>query len=125
MTSPDLSALEAKALVPARDFELSRRFYQAVGFTLAWSTDDLAEMRHGQAAFLLQRFFVEPHARNFQMHLLVASADDWHDHLTRQGIAGTFSVGIGEPGDRPWGLRDFTLEDPSGVVWRIGHVIAP
>ena len=125
MASPNLSTLEAKALVPARDFGLSTRFYQAVGFTLAWSTEDLAEMRHGEAAFLLQRFFVAPHARNFQMHLLVRNADDWHGELTRRGIAEAFSVCIDMPGDRPWGLRDFTLTDPSGVVWRIGHGIAP
>jgi uncharacterized glyoxalase superfamily protein PhnB len=25
--------------------------------------------------------------------------------------------------DRSWGLRDFILVDPTGVLWRIGHNI--
>jgi uncharacterized glyoxalase superfamily protein PhnB len=25
------------------------------------------------------------------------------------------------PEDRPWGLRDFVLTDPTSVLWRIGR----
>ncbi|ABE49877.1 conserved hypothetical protein [Methylobacillus flagellatus KT] len=25
--------------------------------------------------------------------------------------------------DQPWRMRDFVFNDPSGVVWRIGHNI--
>lgn len=55
------------------------------------------------------------------MHLLVENADDWWRHLDAQKIAETFGVAIGTPEDRPWRIRDFTLFDPSGVLWRIGH----
>jgi len=27
------------------------------------------------------------------------------------------------PVDQPWGIRDFVLTDPTGVLWRIGQVI--
>jgi uncharacterized glyoxalase superfamily protein PhnB len=27
------------------------------------------------------------------------------------------------PADRPWGLRDFIIVDPTGVLWRIGQNI--
>jgi len=37
----DLTAIELKAFVPAKDFEKSRRFYQDLGFTTAWSSDGL------------------------------------------------------------------------------------
>ncbi|CTP86143.1 hypothetical protein XTPLMG730_1365 [Xanthomonas translucens pv. phlei] len=23
----------------------------------------------------------------------------------------------------PWGMRDFSLHDPGGVLWRIGHAL--
>ena len=39
----DMTTIEAKAFVPARDFALSKRFYQDPGFDLAWSSDDLAD----------------------------------------------------------------------------------
>jgi hypothetical protein len=38
----NMTAVEIKAFVPARDFELSKRFYVDLGFELAWSSDDLA-----------------------------------------------------------------------------------
>ncbi len=38
----NLDTVEIKAFVPARDFELSKRFYEDLGFSVAWSSDDLA-----------------------------------------------------------------------------------
>lgn len=35
------ATIEAKAYVPARDFELSKQFYQDLSFDLAWSSDAL------------------------------------------------------------------------------------
>ena len=67
----DLTVVEIKAFVPARDFALSKQFYQDLGFELAWPGDDLAYLRHGDSAFLLQNFYNEEHAGNFMMHLLV------------------------------------------------------
>ena len=123
MTAGGLRAIEAKAFVPARDFGLSLRFYQALGFVVAWSTDDVAELRHGAAAFLLQHFHVEAHAANFQMHLLVDDADGWHRQFEARGIAEAFGIRPEAPADRPWGIRDFSFVDPGGVMWRIGHVL--
>ena len=52
----DMTTVEAKAFVPARDFALSKQFYQDLVFVLAWSSDDLAYLRHGNSTFLLQNF---------------------------------------------------------------------
>jgi len=38
----NLGAVEIKAFVPARDFALSKRFYEDLGFTISWSDSDLA-----------------------------------------------------------------------------------
>ena len=55
------------------------------------------------------------------MHLLVERVDDWWQYLKSQRIAEDFGVVIGEPEDRPWGMRDLILFDPSGVLWRIAQ----
>ena len=119
----NLVTVEIKAFVPARDFELSKDFYRAVGFTLAWSSEDLAYFRCGEASFLLQNFFVQEHARNFQMHWLVENVDHWHAHITALDVANRFGADVGSPEDRPWAMRDFILFDPTGVLWRIGQNI--
>ena len=71
MTTPNLDTVEIKAFVPAKDFELSKRFYQALGFRMPWCDDDLAYLHCGDCSFLLQNFHVPEHTANFQMHLLV------------------------------------------------------
>jgi hypothetical protein len=58
----NMATIEAKACVPSRDFALSKRFYQGLGFDLAWSSEELAYFRHGNSSFLLQNFYNKEHA---------------------------------------------------------------
>ncbi len=120
----ELKAEEIKAFVPARDFALSKQFYQDLGFTVAWSSEGLAYLHHGNCAFLLQNYYVKEHADNFMMHIIVTDVDAWWRHVEAQGIASKYNVKTEPPEDRPWGLRDFILVDPTGVLWRIGQDIS-
>lgn len=117
----NMKTVEIKAFVPAQDFALSRRFYQDLGFTVAWSDDDLAYIRHGDSSFLLQNFYNPEHAGNFMMHMLVEDVDAWWDHIEKQELAKKYGVKAEPPEDRPWGLRDFIIVDPTGVLWRIAQ----
>ena len=119
----NLAAVEIKAFVPARDFERSKDFYARIGFEIPWSSDDLAYVRHGETSFLLQKFYVEQHTANFMMHFLVEDVDAWYQHIIKSGVVERFGLRIEPPQDRPWGLRDFPLVDPSGVLWRVGQNI--
>ena len=115
----NMTTVEAKAFVPAKDFALSKQFYQDLGFEIAWSSDDLAYLRHGNASFLLQNFKEPPD--NFMMHLLVEDVEAWWTHVQVVGLAAKYGVKVEPPADRPWGIRDFVLVDPSDVLWRIGQ----
>jgi catechol 2,3-dioxygenase-like lactoylglutathione lyase family enzyme len=121
MHDRNLATVEIKAFVPARDFERSQAFYSALGFTRASVFGDVAYFHAGQCSFLLQAFEAPGHEENFMMHLLVQSVDDWHAHVRSEHIAERFGVEVGEPIDQPWGLREFLLFDPSGVLWRIAQ----
>jgi uncharacterized glyoxalase superfamily protein PhnB len=120
----DLTTIEVKAFVPARDFALSQQFYRDLGFELAWSDDNLASLYHGNSSFLLQNFYNAEHAGNFMMHLLVNDVDAWWRRVQDRGIAAKYGVMAEPPADRSWGLRDFVLVDPTGVLWRIGQTIS-
>ena len=125
----ELAAIELKAHIPARNFEVSKQFYQDVGFTLCWSNGGMAYLhygphgKHGKVGFLLQDFYVKEFAENLQLHLLVSNVDEWWADLQAKQIADRYAVSIGPPEDREWKLRDFTLFDPSGVLWRIAQDI--
>lgn len=118
-----MNAIEIKTFVPARDFERSLRFYADLGFTIAWQSDDLAYLYVDGSAFLLQRFYVREHADNFMMHLLVPDVEAWWRHVVAQDLAARYGVRALPPEDRPWQIRDFVIDDPSGVLWRIGQNI--
>ena len=118
-----MRCIEIKAFVPARDFALSRRFYKDLGFVVSWSSGDLAYIRCDEAAFLLQHFHVEEHAANFMMHMLVEDVDGWWDRLQALDLPGRYGTRFEAPSDKPWGMRDFVVIDPTGVLWRIGQTI--
>ena len=119
----NMSTFEIKAYVPARDFELSKRFYLDLGFELGWESDDLAYFCADKSSFLLQRFYVKEHADNFMMHMLVEDVEAWWRHADSKQLGTKYGVRISPPEDRPWGIRDFIVDDPTGVLWRIGQNI--
>lgn len=118
---PNLKAVELKPFVPALDYELSKRFYQDVGFTLASDTEGVAYFHHQNVSFLLQRFYNKELAENLMLHLLVEDVDAWRARLDAAGIVEKYGVKIGAVEQQPWRMRDFVLFDPSGVLWRIAQ----
>lgn len=119
--SDNTTAVEIKAFVPAKDFALSKRFYQDLGFELRSDGGGVAYFAHGNTSFLLQDFYQPEHASNFMMHLLVEDVAAWHRRVLASGVAERYGVTVGELEEQPWGMRDFVLFDPAGVLWRIGQ----
>ncbi|RBO82380.1 VOC family protein [Marinomonas aquiplantarum] len=117
----NLKTVELKAFVPSKDFELSKSFYHDLGFEMPWSSDELAYFHTGNTSFLLQNYYVQELADNFMMHLLVEDLDSWWKHIFEKNIAEKYSIKTVPPQDQPWGMRDFVLIDPSGILWRIGQ----
>jgi uncharacterized glyoxalase superfamily protein PhnB len=111
---------DLRAFVPAKDAEVSKRFYTDLGFTINFSNEQIAELQIGTFRFLLQTFYVAEHAGNFMMSLVVEDADAWWEHIVRQEIAKKYpGIMCQPPAMQPWGLRVLYLSDPSGVLWHI------
>lgn len=116
-----LRITEIKAFVPAKDFALSKQFYQDLGFTLASEGGGVAYFHREHVSFLLQDFCAEGLAENFMMHLLVEDVAAWWAHVQASGVVSRYGVRCTEPEAQAWRMTDFCLFDPSGVVWRIGQ----
>jgi uncharacterized glyoxalase superfamily protein PhnB len=116
-----LRVTEIKAFVPARDFELSKHFYQDWGFKMASEGGGIAYFHWGGASFLLQDFCAEGLGENFMMHILVEDVEAWRQQALASGIALRYGTKITEIENQPWRMRDFCVIDPSGVLWRIGQ----
>jgi uncharacterized glyoxalase superfamily protein PhnB len=111
---------DLKAFVPAKDFDLSKKFYADLGFTINWSNEQIAEFQTGSFRFLLQPFYVAQHAGNFMMSLSVEDADAWWEHIQCQELTQKYpGIMCRPPEMQPWGIRVLYLSDPTGVLWHI------
>ena len=115
---PDGAEL-ARPFVPARDFELSKRFYEALGFTKLLD-GQVAIFGIGASSFVLQNAFQKEWAENFMMQLMVDDLDSWWTHIAALDLAGQFGVRPPKaPALQPWGLKVAYVYDPTGVLWHV------
>ena len=119
----ELESIEIKAFIPARDFDVSKQFYQDIGFTMASDNDGIAYFVHDNCSFLLQDFYDPTLANNFMMHLLVKDVEKWHEQLVSSNIIEKYSIKVSEVTKQPWGMLDYTMTDPCGVLWRVAQNI--
>jgi catechol 2,3-dioxygenase-like lactoylglutathione lyase family enzyme len=113
-----------RPMVPARDFEISKRFYVDLGFHPRALTDRLVEMRLGAHSFILQDYYVQQWADNSVMHLLVSDVRRWWDHILALDLSGRYGVTTRAPQLEDWGLVA-GVGDPSGVLWRVAEIPVP
>lgn len=111
----------ARPFLPARDFDLSKCFYEALGFEKLLDAD-VAIFRLGSSGFILQRYFQPQWAENFMMQLMVDDLDAWWAHISALDLPGRFGVSPPRPpAMQPWGLRVAYVMDPSGVLWHVAQ----
>ena len=106
--------------VPALDFDLSCRFYEALGFQAADDDSDVRYYGRGGAGFLLQNFYVKDWANNFMMAMHVEDLDVWFPEVKAVVDSGDFpGARARAPELEDWGMRVMYLWDPSGVLWHV------
>ena len=111
----------ARPFVPARDFDVSKRFYETLGFEKLLD-GDVAIFKVGTGGFILQRFDQQDLIENFMMQLMVDDLDAWWAHINALDLTGNFRVQPPrKPATQPWGLRVAYLFDPSGVLWHVAQ----
>jgi len=112
-----------RPFLPAKDFETSLRFYEAIGFKAYRLGDTLAELSLGTDAFLLQSYYVKEWAENTVMHVLVNDVQTWWEHIKSLDLANQFGVSApAPPRVQPWGLTVAYVFDPTGILWHFAEV---
>ncbi|HEX2852629.1 MAG TPA: hypothetical protein VHO24_05270 [Opitutaceae bacterium] len=111
----------ARPFLPAKDFDLSKRFYEALGFAKVLD-GEVAIFQIGASSFILQKHFQKEWAENFMMQLMVDDLDAWWTHLVSLDLPRNFGVPAPKaPAVQPWGLRVAYVVDPSGVLWHVAQ----
>lgn len=110
-----------RPFLPAKDFAVSKRFYEALGFEKMLDAE-VAIFRIGTGSFILQNYYQEDWAGHFMMQLVVDDLDAWWAHIEALDLTSRFDIKSPRaPAVQPWGLRVAYLVDPSGVLWHVAQ----
>ena len=114
--------LALRPFVPAKDYALSKRFYQSIGFSITHEDEHVSILKAEAFSFLLQNFYQQNLAENLMVHLLVRDADAWWAQHNPASLEQTYAVKPPRPpAVQPWGLKVGFIFDPSGVLWHIAE----
>jgi uncharacterized glyoxalase superfamily protein PhnB len=110
-----------RAFVPTKDFDLSKRFYEVLGFEKVLD-GEVAIFNVGSGGIILQRYYQEQWAQNTMLQLMVDDLDAWWEHISALDLATQFGVQSPKaPAMQPWGLRVAYVYDPCGVLWHVAQ----
>ena len=114
--------LALRPFVPARDFDLSRRYYEALGFATTHRDDSIAMLKLGSFSFILQNFYVKEVAENCMLQILVRDVDAWWSRADPSRLVDAFGVKPpASPTLQSWGMKVGFIFDPSGVLWHVAE----
>lgn len=108
-----------RAFLPTRDFDLSKRFYEALGFEKVLDSD-VAVFNSPSGGIILQRHFQKDWAENTMLQLMVDDLDAWWERISLLDLPGKFGVPPPKPPlVQSWGLKVAFVVDPAGVLWHV------
>ena len=111
-----------RPFIPSKDLNLSKQFYEALGFEKVLDDDEVVIFNAGSGGFLIQNRYQKEWAENCMMQLMVDDLDAWWKLITASDLPGRFGVPTPkEPAMQPWGLRIAYVVDPCGVLWHIAQ----
>jgi catechol 2,3-dioxygenase-like lactoylglutathione lyase family enzyme len=104
-------------ILATADMTASRRFYETAGFVVDAYDDGYAFVSRngGEVLHLALSDVVDPKRNDAALYINTLAAEQWHAVWCEAGLP------VGALTDRPWGMREFEVADPSGNVLRIGR----
>ena len=113
--------ISIRPFIGAKDYNLSRSFYQHLGFKEIVLNDAMCLFSKGPIGFYLQKAYVKDWVDNTMIFLEVDDVEDYWNNLVALDLPVKF------PGAKllpirhlDWGSECF-VHDPSGNLWHIGQ----
>ncbi|KAA3628486.1 MAG: glyoxalase [Bacteroidetes bacterium] len=113
-------AKSIRTFIGARNFDISRRFYQALGFEEVIISKNMSLFRTGDLGFYLQDAYVKDWVNNTMIFLEVANVQEHHSKVMNLELTKAFpGVRISAIKLNDWG-KEYFVHDPSGILWHFG-----
>ncbi|GAB3577549.1 glyoxalase [Spirosoma luteolum] len=115
------AATSIRPFLGAKDYDLSRRFYQTLGFDEVILSDTMSLFRNDVLGFYLQRAYVKDWVDNTMVFLEVRDIDAYWQTLSALNLPAAYEgVRLSAVQAFDWGNACY-LHDPSGILWHIGQ----
>lgn len=114
-------AISIRPFIGAKDFELSRSFYNDLGFKEEVLAPNMSVFKTEGIAFYLQDAYVKDWIMNTMIFLEVANVDQYWQYLMSLELTSKYKeVKLTPIRIEYWGKECF-LHDPSGILWHFGE----
>ena len=109
----------ATPILPVRDMAESVAFWTAAGLSVERYDDGYAfVVRDGELLHLAADPGVDPALKASGCYIHARNVDELHAAWSAAGLP------VSELADQPWGMREFSVKDPSGNLVRVGRNIS-
>lgn len=115
-------ATSIRPFIGAKNYELSRVFYQDLGFDEIVVGEKMCLFKvNDNLAFYLQDYYIKDWINNSMIFLEVDDVDKCYAELAAKHLPEKYkNVRLSAIKDWEWG-RECFLHDPSGVLWHFGQ----
>ena len=115
-------AKSIRTFIGAKDFEVSRSFYNDLGFQESILSKNMSYFQICTAiGFYLQNAYVEDWVNNSMIFLEVDNVEQYYNELQNLGLHNKYKdVKLIPIRNDDWG-RECFLHDPSGILWHFGE----
>ena len=106
---------DIRVFIPSNNYEISKSFYQSMGFKMDYVSDDLCLFENGDCSFFLQNFYNEELANNLMIQLSVLDINEAFSIITSLD---KFDIKYEPIKTERWGKVVY-LWGPSGELWHV------
>ena len=115
------NVISTRPFIGAKDFDISRKFYQDFGFEETKIGENMSVFQTGSFSFYLQNAYVKDWIDNTMLFLEVENVEAFWENLLKLGLPVSYeSVRISPVQNLDWGKECF-IHDPSGILWHVGE----
>jgi len=114
--------LALRPFVPARDYDLSKRYYRELGFVATHEDNEVTILKMESFSFILRHGDDRSLAGTLVIQLLVRNGEAWWRAHDPARLVQDYGVKPPrQPALQPWGLKVGFVFDPSGVLWHVAE----
>ena len=109
-----------RPFIGSKNFEISRQFYQDLGFKETVLMPNFSVFEMDSIAFYLQDAYVKDWVDNTMVFIEVEDLDGFWEKFLKLDLAAKYETARLVPiQNNHWG-REFFVHDPCGILWHFG-----